>query len=149
MKKLNFEDLSFHDCKLYALGFDEEAFELLLDIDFITQQIQKGNVYQRNIIPTTLVFSNVWDIEIDMSTSFEFIINDISRSNPKIPRNIEYLKSGSLEYEWYIDLLQGSISFKSIELKMYERRENSLQYMSMKERGYISLDKTGAIFNIG
>ncbi|MEA4915906.1 hypothetical protein SDC9_189404 [bioreactor metagenome] len=99
--KVALEDLVFHDCKIYGFGFNIENNELLVDIDYIEEWIKEENddYYSFVVFPSTLIFENVWDLNIDISTNIELIIDNIERSNPNIPRNISYLPNFSREYD--------------------------------------------------
>ena len=100
------------------------------------------------MIPSTLVFENVWDLNMDISTDLDLIIDNIERSNPCIPRNIEYLPDFSKEYNWKIALIQGEINFKSIGMKIYQRGKKikqKSQTLEMENRGGIILEKNGLL----
>ncbi len=148
-----FEDINFHDCKIYAIGFNTEKNQLLIDIDFITEWITKNDNknYSFCVVPSTLVFENVWDVNMDISMDMELIIDTISRSNPVIPKNIDYLSKSAKEYDWTIELLQGEIRFKSIAIKICQRGETfkqKMQVINLKHRGGISLKEEGDIYYI-
>ena len=43
----DFDIMSWHDSKVYGIGFDEENFKLLLDIDYIIDWVkpEPNNIY--------------------------------------------------------------------------------------------------------
>lgn len=149
---VSFEDIGFHDCKIYACGFDSEKNQLLIDIDFITQWIDsEGGTYSFGVLPATLIFENVWDLLLDVSMDINLFINNIERTNPVTPRNIDYLPINSKEYSWRIELLQGEICFKSIGFSMYYRQPELIQKsqtLTMEARGGICLKKEGVLYQI-
>lgn len=143
----SFESLSFHDCKIYAVGFNEANYKLLFDIDYIYNWITDTDKYKFQLFPATLIFENVWGIEFDISMNNNLIIDSIIRTSPRLARNSAYLEPNSkTEYDWVINTLQGEISFKATRIKLYERsqlvhKEN--QELSFEERGNICLDEKG------
>lgn len=145
------EDINFHDCKVYSLGFNSEENQFLIDIDFIVEWIEKHGYYLFQVVPSTLVFENVWDLNIDISMDAELIIDNIKRLNPTTPRNIKYLSPATKEYDWTIELLQGEINFKSIGFRIYKRKEvrkQKSQSIKMEERGGFSLEEQGEIISV-
>lgn len=151
LSKYILEDLNFHDCKIYAIGFDEKKYELLIDIDFIEEWIESENQYKFRVAPATLVFNNVIDLDIDISMNTSLIIDSIGRSNPQIPKNIKYLQPLSKEYDWIIETLQGEIRFKSIGLIIYQREGSIIsdsQYYEIKDDRCFSLEKKGVKIHV-
>lgn len=148
--KVVLEDLVFHDCKIYGIGFNTANNELFIDIDFIEEWINEknSNYYSFILIPSTLIFENVWDLNMDISTDLELIIDNIERFNPCTPPNIDYLPEFSKEYDWKIELIQGEINFKSIGMKIYQRGKKvkqKSQTLEMENRGGITLEKKGLL----
>ncbi|MDH6310479.1 hypothetical protein M2451_004015 [Dysgonomonas sp. PFB1-18] len=143
----DFENINFHDCKVYAIGFNDETNEFLMDIDYIAEWINREKkTFTFNICPATLVFENIWNLNIDISMNVNLTIDNIERCNPHTPRNIKYLPPSSIEYDWNIELLQGQISFKSIGLSLFQRKTTLLsdkQFFTVGERGGVSLEREG------
>lgn len=148
-KLLILEDLNFHDCNMYSFGFDSDNYELLFDIDLILQWHTEKPKWKFSVCPVTIVFKNVYDIEMDINSNTQLIMDDIIKSNPRVPKNIEYLPAGTLEYDWNFDLIVGGeIRFKSIGMTMYQRKEPIVQRgqaLTLKGRGGFSLNKEGII----
>lgn len=143
--------VSFHDSKVYGIAFLESNNEFLLDIDYISDWIKKENSEKYELIsfPATLVFENVWDIEININTDISLNIDQIQRFNPHPPRNIKYLPCDSIEYEWEISFMEGEIKFRSIGLILYNRLDYSnikTQDSILKEDRQICFKKEGSIF---
>jgi len=76
-------------------------------------------------------------------------MDDIIKSNPRVPKNIDSLPADTLEYDWYFDLIVGGeIRFKSIGMTIYQRKEpviKSGQTLTLQDRGGFSLNKEGII----
>lgn len=143
---INFHEINFHDCYIHAFAFDEDKYELLLDVDFITKIINKENAYLFDISPSTFVFSNVWDVQINIDMNLELYIEEIIREYPRSPKNAEYLPSDSFEYDWKIQCFQGCINLKSIGLIIHKRntlKMNTIEHLSLFERGFLSFKKEG------
>ena len=63
--------------------------------------------------PATIVFKNVWDITIDISTDDDIIISHIETTKCGTPKNKDYINYEN-EYEVNIECLQGNIMFKTV-----------------------------------
>jgi hypothetical protein len=151
-KKLILDNISFHDCKVYAFGYDEKNNQFLLDVDYISSEwiLEKNGYYSFNIVPSTFVFENAWDIEINISMGDALIIDEITRDNPKL-KNFDGFPENTKEYDWKIEFLQGEINFKSISFSIYQRQKEITQksrLLTMDDRRGISLQKEGTIYQI-
>lgn len=148
-KLLNYDDLNFHDCQIYSFGFDSDNYELLFDIDLILKWHTEKSKWKFSVSPVTIVFKNVYDIEMDIDSNTQLIMDDIIKSNPRTPKNTDHLPANTLEYDWYFDLIVGGeIRFKSIGMTMYKRKESikqSGQTLTLDKRGGFSLSKEGPI----
>jgi hypothetical protein len=140
---LDFENMGWHGAKLFAISFGDN-YELLFDIDYIFKWVQIGKTFKFWVSPCTLVFENVYDVELQMDgISGGIDIDEISRKNPQTPKNAEFIKVDT-EFDWTIDAQQGSIFFKSIGYKQYVRQLPKFihgQYFKLADRGGISFDK--------
>lgn len=138
----DFEDMGWHDSKLFAISFGDN-FQLLLDIDYIFKWVQTGKKFKFWVSPCTLVFENAYDVEFKMDRISSGVdIDEISRTNPQNPNYADFIKADT-EFDWTIDTQQGSIFFKSIGYKQYVRKIPKLiqgQYFELKERGGVSFD---------
>jgi hypothetical protein len=132
----DFENMSWHDCKLFAISFGDN-FQLLFDIDYIFKWVQTGETFKFWVSPCTLVFENVYDLEIQMDRiSAGIDIDEINRDNSQRPRNADFVKVDT-EFDWTIDTQQGSLYFKSIGYKQYVRQIPKLvrgQYFGLKTK---------------
>jgi hypothetical protein len=118
----DFETMEWHDCRIYAIAFDSEKFELMFDIDYIIEWVKpEANTpyFKFWVVPATLVFKNVRNINIS-ADSVDLIIQSISRDDPSEPKNANYV-GGSLEYRWTIETTNGEIAFYSIAYEQFAR----------------------------
>jgi len=139
----DFDQMGWHDSKVYAIAFDDENFQFMLDIDYIFQWIhpQEGETYFKFwVSPVTLVFENVWDLNINLDSNCRLEINNIQRCNPEKPKNADFVNNRT-QYDWLVETQQGEIVFKSVGFKQYIRQEPILQTaqaIEFKKRGGIS-----------
>lgn len=139
----DFEEISWHDCKVHAMIFGVNENEIIFDIDFIVKWLipdQGETEYNFLVAPATLVFRNVYGISIDLATT-DFIIDEIHRANPIKPKNAAYIME-QVEYDWSIEATHGEISFKSVGFTQHLRKEavySMSQSLNLNERGGIIL----------
>jgi hypothetical protein len=137
-----FEEMDWHDCPIYAISF-APAFSLQFDIDYLFRWIDKKSHYKFEIAPCTLIFENAYDLKIDLETYDGLEIDGIEKSNPQRPKNAEFIKR-EIEYDWEINLQQGTIAFKSVGLKLFVRQEpiiSRVQKLGEDVRGPISFEQ--------
>lgn len=137
----DFEQMNWHDCHIHAFSFNDND-ELLLDIDYLFKWIQpkKGSRYYKFwIAPCTLIFENVYNIVFE-SEHKQPIIDYIDRSNPRRPKNAEYIGK-DFEYDWDIVMISGEMTFRSVGFKQYVRQMPILmsdEKLDLETRGGIS-----------
>jgi hypothetical protein len=142
----DFDQMGWHDCKVYAISFfDKENFELALDIDYILKWVKTNkndDYFKFWVAPATLIFKNVYDININLS-SIDFKIDEIVRSNPVRPKNADYL-GDVFEHDWTILTSNGELTFRSIGYLQIIRQKPILvdqQFIDIKQRGGISFER--------
>jgi hypothetical protein len=141
----DFEQMGWHDNKIYALAFKDEDFEFVLDIDYILKWVQpekNDTQFKFWVVPATLVFRNVWDLNINLESNVKLEIQDLFRENPHPPKNAKHIEE-STEYDWRIETHSGEITFKSVGFKLYFRKSPVLldsTKIRLKERGGISFE---------
>jgi hypothetical protein len=111
----DYEQMGWHDTKIYAIYFDDENFRLLFDIDYLMEWIPEegsSKYFQFLISPSTLIFRNVWDVNINLDYALDIVIEDVKMGNPTQAKNISSIVD-TIEYDWDIITSNGSISFKS------------------------------------
>lgn len=139
----DFEQMEWHDNKIYAIAFAIEEHEISFDIDYILKWIdpkENENHFKFQLVPSTLVFRNVYDLNINLSL-VDVIIEGIYRDNPTQPKNANMYDQ--IEYDWTIETTNGEISFKSVGYKQYARQNPKLldsQSIDLIERGGICFD---------
>ena len=94
--KEDLQRLLTHDTYIYGFGFNSKKHELYFDVDIIKNCIKKSDKYLFRIYPATVVFKNVWDIIIDISTDDDIIISQVQTAYYGIPRNEEYIKGSEI-----------------------------------------------------
>ena len=139
----DFEQMTWHDNKVYAIAFNDQSFELALDIDYIVKWVnpEKETHLKFWVAPATLIFRNVYDISLS-SDSVCVEILEIVRENPVKPRNSDHINE-QFEYNWIIETTVGEIAFKSVGYDQYLKKYPSLlktQKMKLSERGGISFE---------
>ncbi len=136
----DFELMGWHDNKVYAIVFNNDSFELSLDIDYICKWVKKKN-FLFWVAPATLIFKNVYDINI-CTDYLDLTILDIQRDKPSNPKNANYTEE-QIEYNWTIETTCGEITFISVGFTQYIRQSPVLikrQNLSLGERRGISFD---------
>ncbi|HXB45387.1 MAG TPA: hypothetical protein VNV85_15080 [Puia sp.] len=141
----DFDQMGWHDNKIYAIAFGIEESEISFDIDYIIRWVDpkenKSN-FEFLIAPATLVFRNVYDFSMNFSL-LDLIIDGISRDNPSQPKNAVHIKE-QIEYDWIIQANNGEITFRSVGYKQYARQKPKLysnQLIGFAERGAIGFDR--------
>jgi len=139
----DFENMGWHDNPIHGLTFSDN-FELLLDIDYIFKWVPKGKKYIFWISPCTLVFENVYDLTIDIGPiTPSLTIDSVTKENPQRPHNSAHIHR-DVEFDWGIEMREGTITFKSIGFKQYVRAMPKLiagQKIGLDMRGGISFDR--------
>lgn len=142
----DFEELSFHDNFIHAMTFDPDESELLLDIDHLAKWVlnEDQGHYSFIIAPSTLIFRNVYDVEIDVSVGSVCTFDIYGISRELLPR-----RSGATmdcyRFEIKLDHV-GTIKFTSTSFNLYLRsihEETDAQMLSRKERGGVSFEEIG------
>jgi hypothetical protein len=139
----DFKNMGWHDCRIYAIAFDEENNRLLLDIDYILkwETSPESKYFKFWIAPATIVFENVHSLQLDVEClSMKLEIEGLKREEPRKPFNFEYIKKDT-EWKWTLDTHQGELNFWAVGYKQYIRRQPALlssQYIGLGQRGGIS-----------
>ncbi len=143
----DFNSITWHDITIHGIAFNKEKFELYFDIDFVYKWNlnKEENKYNFYISPATLVFYNVWEVDINIISNLDLSIENLKRFNPVKPRNIEIFENEEVqEFDWQMFLLQGEINFKSIGFEIFIRKKPICSYT--QELSLI--DRDGVQFNI-
>ncbi len=152
LSEKDYEDMDWHDCRIYGFIFDTREYEfyqetdLVFDIDYIAEWIKEPNSSSLSfkVAPCTLVFENIWDLEINIDTKASqyspnhFEIYSLSLIDKE-------LFNGFYTYTWLIELLIGKIQFCSKGYQQFMRQppiKTGSQRLTMDERKGISFEKT-------
>jgi hypothetical protein len=135
----DYHESFWHDNKVHAMAFDDKGLQLLFDIDYIVQWIQKGKHFEFWIAPCTLVFDNVQNIEMDLEDS-SLTIDSMLRTAITPTAFSDHRP----EYDWDMVGTSGEIWFRSTGYTQYARRQPVLtrsQNLTSDVRGGISFSK--------
>lgn len=139
-----FGEMGWHDCKIHAIAFDSINNRFLLDIDYILKWVgpNENGYYSFWISPATLIFENVYDLNIDINYELETILEDIERDNERKPNNSDYINE-NVEWKWTLETSNGEISFKSVGYSLNFRSNpiyKEQQEFTLGERGGFSFE---------
>jgi len=115
----DFSNISFHDNLIHAMTFGPDESAFLIDIDYLAEWISpdKDGYYSFVIAPSTLVFKDIYDLQIDVvvKSVHTFDIYEINREEqpPKKGVNVTIYN-----YEIVLGHV-GKISFSSTGFNMY------------------------------
>jgi len=104
----DFEQMGWHDSKLYAIGIPDEKLELSLDIDYIFKWENTGNeAYEFWVSPCTLTFRDVLNLKVNFDLFDSTGIDILS-----ITRKIDKQVSNEVTiWSYFVETDKGSISF--------------------------------------
>lgn len=139
----DFENMGWHDCHIYGMAFSDEDYRLLFDIDYIFKWVkpkENETYYKFWVSPATLIFKRVRDLKIDfIGSSIQTpTIQDIEKIELKCNNQQDK------EFEWIIETIEGSISFKSTGFYQFIRKQPKFihsQNIGLKDRGGLSFDE--------
>lgn len=145
----DYEQMNWHDCRMYGFIFqpnDEwRTTNLLFDIDYRLKWVYPAPSeihYSFWMAPATLVFKEVSGLNIQMD------YNNDSTELPEIIKLVLKKKVKEEEkwiYEWYMELQEGFIAFKSLGFEQIIRQHPVLiqsQILTLEGRNGISFSLT-------
>jgi len=133
----DFDVMGWHDSTIHGIAWSSETHELMLDVDYIFEWLkpaQPSGDYKFVLVPSTIVFKNVYDLNIELAVFEDITIEDLIRESDKQKHS----------WLWTIECNQGTISFKSDGYTQCFRREPSIekiQKLSLSNRGGISFER--------
>ena len=139
-------DIFKHDTRIWGIGFVKEEYKLIFDIDLILEYKLKEGYYKFTLCPSTVVLNNINNLTIDIDADDGLVINDATINTILTPKNIEYLPHGTKEIDIEIELMEGSISFRTIGGSLYIRDTYKLcdnTELTYNTRGGIKLVEYG------
>jgi hypothetical protein len=138
----DFEAMGWHDSQIHALAFLPDEFEIVFDIDYILHWVHPKpdeTYFKFWVAPATLVFENIYDLELDISSyKGNLEIDKIRREDERVPRNAQYIDKEN-EWLWCIECQEGEIRFRSVGYKQYIRTNpqfSTQQTLELKSRGF-------------
>lgn len=106
----DFEEMGWHDSRLYQIKFPDEKFEFTLFIDYIFKWVEVDDRFKFWVSPCKLKFHNVINLKIDLS--FENILGidivSVERTKVGLTPNGKMTK-----WMYLIETDKGNISFES------------------------------------
>ena len=139
-------DIFKHDTRIWGIGFVKEEYKLIFDIDLILEYKLKEGYFKFTLCPSTVVLNNINNLTIDIDADDGLVINDATINTILTPKNIEYLPHGTKEIDIEIELMEGSISFRTIGGSLYIRDTYKLcdnTELTYNTRGGIKLVEYG------
>lgn len=144
----DFEQMGWHDVRIYAIGFHPERLELWIDVDYILRwdgPEGEDKHYSFWVAPATLVFEGAYDFSCKLVTrEGDLSFQEITRSAPKAG---SYLQGKPTEWHWRLELNEGEIGFRAAGYTQFIRRPPThqiTQKLTFDERGGISFDRKHA-----
>jgi hypothetical protein len=136
----DFEEMGWHDARLYAFTVLPESFELVMDLDYITKWVHPvppETHFSFWVAPATLVLCDVQNISagIEMTILSDVEILDVKRG-PVV--------TGS-GWRWVLELSCGEIALDASGYTQYFRQEpifTRQQQLGMDARGGVSYART-------
>ena len=135
-----------HDTRIWGIGFVKEEYKLIFDIDLILDYRLKEGCYKYTLCPSTVVLNNINNQTIDVDADDGLVINGTTINTVLTPKNIEFLPRGTKEIDIEIELMEGTISFRTIGGSLYIRNTYKLcnnTELTYNTRGGIVLVEDG------
>lgn len=134
---LDFEQMGFHDNRVYSLNFPGDDLLMRMDIDYIFEWIMNDNrsSYSFRVAPCTIGFEGVLDLKLDLDFS-----NTTGLEILSLDQEEEHI-NGSNRYLYTIETDKGSIRFTALGYTMRLRQQPSLissQYLGRKSNWLVS-----------
>lgn len=114
----DFNQLGFHDNRLYSITFGHKEFNLTLDLDYIIKWSAELDMFW--VVPAYLSFENVFNTKIELSfdNTSDIIIDSIKRGKESLTPNKKLTQR-----EYVIETNVGKIVFIATGFKLLFRGE--------------------------
>lgn len=138
----DFEQMSWHDCTIYAYFTDYAVVDLVLDIDYICKWAQpfSGQPLSCYVAPATLAFHSAREIRLDaLSAANPLSIADVHREDGGTIRTV--YGSSLTDQRWVIEGFHGTLTLHAVGYTVYLRQQPILvegQRLALDQRGGIS-----------
>jgi hypothetical protein len=105
-----FDDLGWHDCRLYSIQFPDENFKLSFDIDYIFQWEAVNDEFKFWVSPCDLIFSDVSELKVELNykNSMLLFISEVRRSSSRLSPN-----GKMIIWDYLIECDHGKITFSA------------------------------------
>lgn len=139
----DFEVMSWHDARLWAMVAEEDRFEFSIDLDYIFLWVHpeaSETHFRFWVAPATMVFENAHEVRIALDSPQGVIeVFALHREEPKPTPN------GALtNFCFRFACQEGEISLHATGFRMYVRAAPRLvqrQHLSLGERGGVSVEQ--------
>ncbi len=118
----DFDQMGWHDAWIHAMSFDTATHKFLLDIDYIYEWVEPApdtEFFSFWVSPCTLVFDDVYGVDLNLQTSNEVSIQDITRVAATHVDTSELVEGA---WNWTIECNEGTMAFTSTGFTQYTRR---------------------------
>ena len=142
----DFDQMGWHDARIWALAFLAESSEFVLDIDYIIEWVSPApgeEYYEFWVVPATLVFENVTDLDIQLEPFSDVSLDSITRSEPGVPLNAVRIGK-TQDWRYDLDCHVGGIQLRSAGYTQYLRRPPirvKTQHLPLDRRGGLCFDR--------
>ena len=117
----DFDEMGWHDSRLYELSFPDEEFQIKFDIDYIFKwEKSSGSITGFWVSPCDLIFENVANfcVDIDFKNNTLIFISEIKRTNKRSTPN-----GRLVEWDYEMECDNGLIRFSSTGFKQRIRKQ--------------------------
>ncbi|QRY65460.1 hypothetical protein JVX98_07450 (plasmid) [Ensifer sp. PDNC004] len=127
----DFNNMGWHDCRLYAIKLLDQRFNLSFDIDYMFRWHQTGF----DISPCVLTFFNVFDLKINLDYDGNLLcfISDINRLEARSP-------NGTRIWLYGIECNVGSISFSATGFEQTVKAPPTCSETQDLNRGHLVME---------
>lgn len=132
----DFEEMGWHDARIYSIVVPGEDYKLKLDIDYIFKWELKGEFFNFWVSPCSLSFLDVSDlkINIDFKNNLMLFISDINRFNERLSP-----KGKFTVWDYEIECDNGMISFSATGYEQQVRKPpvfSEGQWLTIPDRDF-------------
>lgn len=117
----DFEEMGWHDCRIYSISFPDEEFRFSLNIDYIFKwEKVKEELKGFWVSPCVLKFESVSDFNMSIQSdqSLMLFISNITRKNKRKTPNTHLI-----EWDYEIECDKGNICFSATGFEQRVKRE--------------------------
>jgi hypothetical protein len=115
----DFEQMGFHDNRVYSINFPGEDQLMRMDIDYIFEWIKDDGIngYSFRVAPCTIGFDGVLNLKFDLNFSDAVGLEILSLEQEEVP------DSGATRYLYTIETDKGNIAFTALGYTMKLRQQ--------------------------